>query len=68
MYHNYDKYVYNLVLNNEVREAINQIKFFDTDNKVNNFQILEKWIELGYKIQVDCGSILGTFGDEAKKT
>lgn len=34
----------------------------------NNFQILEKWIELGYKIQVDCGSILGTFGDEAKKT
>ena len=34
----------------------------------NNIGILEEWIELGYIIQIDCGSILGAFGKEAKIT
>ena len=34
----------------------------------NNIEILEEWIELGYIIQIDCGSILGSFGKEAKIT
>ena len=34
----------------------------------NNIEILEEWIELGYIIQVDCGSILGAFGKEVKIT
>ena len=34
----------------------------------DDIQILEEWIELGYIIQVDCGSIIGTFGKKAKRT
>ena len=38
-YPNYfDQYVNSLVLNNEVRQAINQIKFFESKNTVDNFQ------------------------------
>ena len=33
-----DKYVESLVLNNKVREAINQIKFFKSKNNIDNFQ------------------------------
>ncbi len=32
----------------------------------NNLQILDEWIDLGYIIQIDCGSILGKFGKDAK--
>ena len=40
-YPNYfDSYVNSLVLNNEVREAINQIKFFNPNNKSINFQTI----------------------------
>ena len=34
----FDQYITSLVLENKVKEAINQIKFFDSINKVNNFQ------------------------------
>ena len=34
----FDKYVESLVLNNKVREAINQIKFFKSENNIDNFQ------------------------------
>ena len=34
----------------------------------NDIKILEEWVGLGYLIQVDCGSIIGTFGKEAKMT
>lgn len=34
----FDKYVESLVLNNKVREAINQIKFFKSKNNIDNFQ------------------------------
>ena len=34
----FDKYVESLVLNNKVREAINQIKVFKSKNNINNFQ------------------------------
>ena len=34
----FDKYVESLVLNNKVREAINQIKFFKSKNNLDNFQ------------------------------
>ncbi len=34
----FDKYVESLVLNNKVREAINQIKFFKSKNNIVNFQ------------------------------
>ena len=34
----FDKYVNSLVLENKVKEAINQIKHFNSKNKVNNFQ------------------------------
>ncbi len=34
----FDRYVNSLVLENRVNEAINQIKFFNSKNKVNNFQ------------------------------
>ena len=34
----FDKYVNSLVIENKVKEAINQIKFFNSKNKVNNFQ------------------------------
>ena len=38
-YPNYfDQYVNSLVLDNKVRDAINQIKLFDSKNKNNNFQ------------------------------
>ena len=38
-YPNYfDQYVNSLVLDNKVRDAINQIKLFDSKNKDNNFQ------------------------------
>ena len=38
-YPNYfDKYVESLVLNGEISEAISQIKFFNSKNKINNFQ------------------------------
>ena len=38
-YPNYfDRYVESLVLSNKVREAINQIKFFESKNNVDNFQ------------------------------
>ena len=37
-YPNYfDQYVNSLVLDNKVRDAINQIKLFDSKNKNNNF-------------------------------
>ena len=29
--------------------------------------IVENWIDTGYIIQIDCGSILGTFGNDAKR-
>ena len=39
IYPNYfDQYVNSLVLDNKVRQAINQIKTFDTKNNINNFQ------------------------------
>tara|TARA_B100001741_G_scaffold308852_1_gene305633 strand:+ start:109 stop:1785 length:1677 start_codon:yes stop_codon:yes gene_type:complete len=34
----FDKYISNLVLNNKVREAIKQIKFFKSKNNINHFQ------------------------------
>ena len=34
----FDKYISNLVLNNKVREAIKQIKFFKSKNNTDNFQ------------------------------
>ena len=34
----FDQYITSLVLENKVKEAINQIIFFDSINKVNNFQ------------------------------
>ena len=34
-----DKYITSLVLNNDVSEAINQIKFFSSKNTINSFQI-----------------------------
>ncbi len=34
----FDQYVDSLVLNNQVSHAINQIKFFDSKNKTDNFQ------------------------------
>ena len=34
----FDRYVESLVLNNKVREAINQIKFFKSENNIDNFQ------------------------------
>ncbi len=38
-YPNYfDQYIASLVLDNKVRDAINQIKLFDSKNKANNFQ------------------------------
>ena len=38
-YPNYfDKYIESLVLNGNVGEAINQIKFFRSKNKIDNFQ------------------------------
>lgn len=32
----------------------------------NNIDIIDEWIERGYKIQVDAGSILGLFGKKVK--
>ena len=32
----------------------------------NDLKILEEWINLGYIIQIDCGSVLGKFGKDAK--
>ena len=38
-YPNYfDQYVTSLVLNNEVQQAIKEIKFFNTNKKIDNFQ------------------------------
>ena len=34
----------------------------------NNLSILQKWIDRGYIIQVDAGSIVGSFGKLVKKT
>ena len=34
----FDKYVNSLVIENKVKEAINQIKFFNSKNQINNFQ------------------------------
>ena len=36
----FDTYISNLVLNNKVREAINQIKFFKSKNNENKFQTI----------------------------
>ena len=33
----------------------------------NNLDILSKWIDLGYIIQIDAGSVIGQFGNKAKK-
>ena len=34
----FDRYIKSLVLENNVEKAINQIKFFKSENKINNFQ------------------------------
>ena len=34
----FDRYVNSLVLENNVKEAISQVKFFNSKNKINNFQ------------------------------
>ena len=34
----------------------------------NDISILKEWVDLGYIIQLDCGSILGLFGEPAKNT
>ena len=35
----FDQYINSLVLDSKVKEAIKEIKFFDTKTKVNNFQV-----------------------------
>jgi len=34
----------------------------------NNLELINKWINQGYLIQIDCASILGGFGKETQKT
>ena len=33
-----------------------------------DISIVKEWVDLGYIIQIDCGSILGQFGEKIKKT
>ena len=34
----------------------------------NNFELVEKWIDRGYVIQIDCASIMGGFGKKTLET
>lgn len=34
----------------------------------NNLSLVDKWIDRGYKIQIDCASIMGGFGKETQTT
>ena len=33
----------------------------------NDISLVEEWVQLGYLIQIDCGSILGHFGENTEK-
>ena len=46
----FDKYIKSLVLNGDVGEAINQIKFFRSKNKIDNFQTSLKKSSVSYAL------------------